>query len=154
MDHPHEAGADREAARHARHLAHREAHEATRARDEVDRVKTEIDDVVKKQDIHVHNTHEWLHKLGRATKVLLRDHEEELDNAEKSAAWVNDALSELYDANKQITAISKAIVEASGHRTAKGDDFTKAAIADKAKALTATLDKALSLIPEDEGKKA
>lgn len=135
---------------HEGHLAHRERRHEIDARDEVSRVKQELAEVCEKKDIHVHKTHEWLHKLGRASKALLRDHEEQLDNAEGSAAWVNDALEAVYDANKQVIAISKAIVAASGHRVAKDADFEKAGIVDTAKALSADLDKALSLIPDEK----
>lgn len=135
-----------------RHAERKEGREAVHAHRELTTVKDEIAKVVEKKDVHVHKTHEWLHKLGRATRVLLRDHEEQLDNAEESAAWVNDALDNIYDANKQIIALSKAIVAASGHRIAKDADFDKAGVADKAKAIEASIDKALALIPDDEKK--
>lgn len=129
-------------------MMRRRARSMKSAKEELTTVKDEIQKIVEKKDIHVHNTHEWLHKLHRASKKLLRDHETELDNAEQSSAWVNDALDAVYDADKQAVALAKAIVAASGHRVAKDADFDK--VQSAAQALEASVDKALAQIPATE----
>ena len=127
----------------------RKMREAKSAREELQTVEKEIDDILQKKDIHVHNTHEWLHKLHRATKKLLRDHETELDNAEQSSAWVNDALDSIYDADKQCVALAKAIVAASGHRVAKDADF-KPDVESACNAIKTSVEKSLAQFPETE----
>lgn len=143
---------EHEEAREARRAQRRGKRIAVHADDELKRVKEEVGKILEKKDIHVHNAHEWMHKLGRASKVLLRDHETELDNAEQSSAWVNDALDAITDANKQTIALAKAIVAASGHRVAKDADFDKENIPTILNGITTAVDKALSEIPAEEKK--
>lgn len=135
---------------HGSHLGRREGHDERRAHDEVARVQKDLEDIVSKKEIHVHKTHEFLHKLHHAAMKLLRTHEDELDAAQSEASWVQDALDAIFDADKQSVALGKAITAASGSHTAKDADFEKDGVQTAIKALQADVDKAAKLIPDSE----
>lgn len=130
--------------------ARREAHDKARAHEEAQKVKEELAKVVQDKDLHVHKTHEWIHRLGHASSRILRENEISLDAGGGDTAWVNDALDAIFDAQKGIVAMAKATLDTADKHHAKGDEFDKAGIADKAKAVEAALDKIISLIPENQ----
>ena len=135
---------------HGGHFGHREGHDEKRAHDEVARVQKDLEDIVSKKDIHVHKTHEFLHRLHHAAMKILHTHEDELDAAQGEASWIPDALDAIFDADKQSVALSKAITAASGSHTAKDADFEKDGVQTAIKALQADIDKAAKLIPSEE----
>lgn len=124
--------------------------DSKRAHEEIGRVKDELDDVLKKKEIHVHMTHTWLHHLTHAAFKILHTHEAELDDAKPEAAWIPDALDDIFDADKQSVALGRAIVSASGSHTAKDADFDKPEIQNAIKALQLDIDKAVQIIPDGE----
>lgn len=135
---------------HGSRFGRREDRDDRRAHDEVEKIQKDLADIVSKKDIHVHKTHEFLHKLHHAAMKILHTHEDELDAAQGEAAWIPDALDAIFDADKQSVALSKAITAASGSHTAKDADFDKDGVQTAIKALQADVDKAAKLIPSDE----
>lgn len=146
--HHHGPGGPHHHAPHGGIHEHREELLDGHAHEEINKVREQLAEAVEKKELHVHRTHSWLHKLNHASSRLLRMHEDELDNALPESAWANEALEAIFDADKQIVGIAKAI-SATGH-TVKGDEFDKAGISEKAAGLNAALDKALAVIPDKE----
>lgn len=137
-----------------RHAPHGGIHEhraellERHASEDISDVRTELAEAIEKKELHVHRAHAWLHKLNHASAKILRMHEEALDNLLPQSADIHDALEAIFDADRQIVGVAKAISDSG--REVKGDNFDKADILGKLKSINASLDKAVRLLPEEK----